>query len=849
MGRFEEWGAKALGHAGYWTSAAVIVAMGWTLHNVAQSIDRTSRSVGHTLEALEGIAAVGAAVSRAEAAQRGFVINPAPRHIAERDAAISGAHRIIARLLEATADNALQTERLSRLAQLIEGRAGLMRQTEKLRITQGPEAVAKRPSGKGQALSAEIHALTGELREEELRLLDLRRGEQEAERIAANRTLVAGVVLVLLVLVPAYLGFAFQGRARRKAERRLAEVAENLPGAVFQYRTFPDGKYRYEYLSEGARRLRGIDPGRALHDPSVVIDTIVEEDRPGVFARIAAAEESLSPFEHDYRARMPDGEVRWFRTSAKPRRSRDGSLLWSGHWADVTERKAMQRALVESKEAAEAASRAKSIFLATMSHEIRTPMNGVIGMLELLAMTELTAEQRTSLQVVRESGRSLLRIIDDILDFSKIEAGRMDLRPAPTAIAEVVERVHNVFAGNASSKGLLLTHHVDPSIAQVLLLDGQRLQQILNNLVSNAIKFTQQGEVHIRAELVQHRGSAQRVRIAVSDTGVGISAEDQARLFTPFVQVGAPGQGGSGLGLSISRRLAELMGGDIAVDSKAGAGTSMVLHIEAAVGEQGMLPVPAFPYRPLPAEPARPAPPAAEAEAEGTLVLVADDHPINRMVLKRQVNALGYAVETAADGLDALDLWSTGRFAALVTDCNMPEMDGYQLARHIRECERRNGLRRTVIVACTANALGGETENCLAAGMDDYIAKPVELGQLAAKLGQWLPLPEPVDRSVLAETISPDERQQHEYLERFGEYNRDDVRALTSAVGRGDLEHAAQLAHRIKGAARTVGATAFAGAAEEIERAARTREAERVAGAMERFELELARLARYLERC
>ena len=402
----------------------------------------------------------------------------------------------------------------------------------------------------------------------------------------------------------------------------------------------------------------------------------------------------------------------------------------------------INEALERATQGALDAGRAKSAFLATMSHEIRTPMNGVLGMLELLSLTKLDGEQRTTLGIVRESGRSLLRIIDDILDFSKIEAGKLELRPEVTSVATVIERVCDIYSGNASSKSLTLKRFTDGRISAALMVDPLRLQQILNNLASNAIKFTESGEVSIRAELVERRGDADVVRFTVEDTGMGVTPEDAAQLFQPFTQAARTAAGGTGLGLSICKRLAELMGGSLAMESSAGVGTKVLLTVPLPVAADPVAVLAATPARGRKeaTSPRRTPPTVGEARKQGMLVLLVDDHPVNRMVLGKQLNTLGYAAESAQSGLEAIEKWNAGGVGAVITDCNMPEMDGYALAHHIRDTEVRRGERRTPIIACTANALGGEAEKCYAAGMDDYLAKPVALAQLQEKLKQWLPI-------------------------------------------------------------------------------------------------------------
>lgn len=377
-------------------------------------------------------------------------------------------------------------------------------------------------------------------------------------------------------------------------------------------------------------------------------------------------------------------------------------------------------------------------------------MNGMLGTLELLSLTRLDAEQRHTLTVTRESGRSLLRIVDDILDFSKIEAGMLEIRAEPASINKLVEEVQNLYARDAASRGLALTRQIDPRISPALMVDAMRVRQILNNLVSNALKFTRHGSVHIKAELLERTGGHDRLQFSVVDSGLGISEEHQKRLFNPFDQGDADTArhfGGTGLGLAICRRLATMMGGSVAVQSELGVGTTVLLTLSLPIADLEMV----SDAMTLPQDPDTAAteasqeveehlPNAIGAEAVRRLLLV-DDHPVNRMLLQRQVSTLGHASETAENGVEALEKWKAGGFDLIVTDCHMPEMDGYALAHEIRRLEAGNGGRRIPIIACTANALGGEAEKCLAAGMDDILVKPVGLAPMREKLEQWLPAP------------------------------------------------------------------------------------------------------------
>ena len=403
---------------------------------------------------------------------------------------------------------------------------------------------------------------------------------------------------------------------------------------------------------------------------------------------------------------------------------------------EIAERAAAE---VASRQA-DAANNAKSSFLATMSHEIRTPMHGLLGMLEMLSLTPLDRSQQASLKVIRTSGHSLMRIIDDILDFSKIEAQKLDIHPEPVSIRQLVDSVRSAFDANASGKGLLLESVVDPRISPALSVDPFRLRQILNNLVSNAIKFTSHGKVTITADLIERTNAADRLRFCVQDSGIGIAAEDQGRLFTPFAQADGKtsrNYGGTGLGLAICQRLARLMGGHVGMRSVLGEGTSMTLELTLPIVEEGLPDVP-----PVHAagETRLREPAATRQSATGPMVLVVDDDETNRMLLVSQLEVLGYQARSATNGVEALAMWKTGRFALVLTDCQMPQMNGYELATSIRALEEQAATGRCPIVACTANAMKDEAAACSAAGMDDYIAKPMDLDALGIKMTWWLPL-------------------------------------------------------------------------------------------------------------
>ena len=556
--------------------------------------------------------------------------------------------------------------------------------------------------------------------------------------------------------------------------------------------------------------------------------------------------------------------------------------------ADLSALKRLEHALRDSEARAREANHAKSAFLASMSHEIRTPMIGVTGMVEILAHTRLDADQRRALNVIQSSAQSLLQIIGDILDFSKIEAGRLELSPAPVRLSKVLQSTVANFSGSASSKGLTLTCSVDERIGAAHHADALRLRQIISNFLSNAIKFTDQGLVQVALELKRfHRPGAgsndgplgsDELCFRVTDTGIGVSSEAQARLFQPFAQ--AEGDttrrfGGTGLGLAICRRLAELMGGDVSMESVPDLGTTMRLLVKlprASLEEVAPDPIGADSIEASGFAPRR-LPTIDEAERERSLVLLVDDHPTNRLVIARQLALAGYASEAAEDGEQGLEKWRSGRYALLLSDVHMPKLDGYQLARKLREEEARDGRERTPIVALTASALKGEAERCLAAGMDDYLAKPVGIPALTAMLRRWLPhtavaasavqaqagstpgiaalpqlaQPPALDASTLDALTGGDARETRLLLDDFLASTAQDQAELDAAVAAGDLAALTRQAHKIKGAARIVGALELGESAGQLEAAGRGEErmaiaplAADVATAIERLKLYVA---------
>jgi signal transduction histidine kinase/ActR/RegA family two-component response regulator len=410
----------------------------------------------------------------------------------------------------------------------------------------------------------------------------------------------------------------------------------------------------------------------------------------------------------------------------------------------------LERALTAAREA----TRMKSRFLANMSHEIRTPMNGVLGMTDFLLGTGLTPEQQEYAESIKRSADSLLALINDILDLSRIEAGKLRLDQVAFALESTIAETTSMFALQARAKGLEFRSTIGPDFPEAVVGDPGRLRQVLTNLLANAIKFTEQGTVELTAEIAGEMGDAIRLKFTVNDSGIGIPPDEQGRLFDTFTQVDESNTrkyGGTGLGLAISKQLVELLGGEIGLESEAGKGSKF--WFTAAFGKSAKLAAKA-PSRPAPAArltalksqtgTAQPTEGATQTPTQPSSaltasmrILLAEDNEINQRITLRLLQKLGLAADAVVNGREAVEALERRKYDLVLMDCQMPDMDGFEATAVIRS--REGASRHQTICALTANAMDGDRERCLAAGMDDYISKPVGLEKLRQALDRWIP--------------------------------------------------------------------------------------------------------------
>jgi len=477
---------------------------------------------------------------------------------------------------------------------------------------------------------------------------------------------------------------------------------------------------RKELIKVGAEDTFFAAPKTYAELAGDIWSTVDPRDLPAVQGAWERHVKEGGAYRPEYRLVRGDGREVWVQGSVRFLEDENRRpVRMVGALQNITERKQAEQALIAAKEEAESATRAKSAFLATMSHEIRTPLNGVLGMAQAMALGELPAEQRQRVDVIRQSGESLLTILNDLLDLSKIEAGKLVLEQTEFDLEETARNALSAFGATAQAKDLSLSLKVSPAARGVYMGDSVRVRQIVYNLVSNGLKFTEKGGVSIA---LSRRGGC--LCLQVADTGIGVAREKLDRLFHKFEQADASTTrryGGTGLGLSICRDLAELMGGTIHAESEPGKGAVFTVKLPLAK-------VAVAPRLEATAE--------ARSEMDGDgppiRILAAEDNSMNQLVLRTLLNQVGIEPRIVANGREAVEVWAAEPWDLILMDVQMPEMDGPTATGMIRARERAARIPRTPIIALTANAMAHQVAEYVAAGMDDFVAKPIEAVRLFA---------------------------------------------------------------------------------------------------------------------
>jgi len=567
--------------------------------------------------------------------------------------------------------------------------------------------------------------------------LDLTHSLQISE-LGVVAIVVATIMILGLSMVTSLVDrrFSAQSRELRLSEQRFRQLVE--AAQVILWRRSLNNN-RFTFVNKEAEKLLGYPNEKWLANPDFLLDFVLPDDRSLVESMCSSAAEHHGSECFEHRMTCADGRIIWLRTSLRfTGDANKGELV--GVMTDITERRRAQ-------EAAEAASRAKSEFLASMSHEIRTPMNGVIGMTELVLDTELTFEQRDYLTTVKVSAESLLAILNDILDFSKIEAGKLELDPVCFSLHECVEEAMRVLAVRAHQKGLELLCDIRPDVPSHAIGDGLRIRQILINLVGNATKFTESGQVGLEVRLEDHTEDELCVHFIVRDTGIGISPEKQKLIFEAFSQADTSTTrrfGGTGLGLTISSRLVEAMRGTIWVESTLGEGTAF--HFTARLTPVETVPAPA----------------SEEAPLDGIPVLIVDDNFTNRRILTEMFWMWRMKPTEAANAREGfIHLRRAAEcghpFRLVVTDVHMPEMDGFDLVGQVKHSAN---LAESTILMLTSGEQRGDIERCRKLGVAAYLIKPVRRAELRTAIVKALSLQPERDSMRVAPIVrSPVNRQ------------------------------------------------------------------------------------------
>jgi len=524
--------------------------------------------------------------------------------------------------------------------------------------------------------------------------------------------------------------------ALQEREYRLRTLADNLPnGIIYQLVQESNGKVYFSYITAGIERLVGIKPEVILQDANALFSLTIEEDIRRQEQLTEESRRNLSVFEMQIRKRTQSGDIQWSYMRSAPRRLEDGRTVWDGIEIDITELKKTEIELAKAKDAAEAANRAKSAFLASMSHELRTPLNGILGYAQILKPNpNLTQKQKDGIEIIHQCGEHLLTLINDILDLSKVEAGKLELYPGDFHFPSFIVGLCEVFRLKATQKDITFNYNDPTPMPQVVHGDEKRLRQILMNLLSNAVKFTDTGTVTFTVNIIhkgqktndQGRMTNDKIRFQVEDTGIGMSAEDLETIFLPFEQIKESSRyhEGTGLGLAITKKLIALMGSQILVESTPGVGSKFWFEVDLPEVSSSAKFIPAKPMETI-----------VGYSGAKRKILIVDDRWENCAVLRSVLEPIGFDIQEAANGQEGLDKAREWQPDLILVDIVMPVMDGHQMTQELRQIPEFN---TTPIIAISANAFANNRVDSLEAGCTDFITKPIATADLLQKVQVYL---------------------------------------------------------------------------------------------------------------
>ena len=649
-------------------------------------------------------------------------------------------------------------------------------------------------------------------------------------------------------------------RALKESEQRFRELAELLPEILVEF----DSEGLVTFFNMKAIESTGYSPEELQRDfPATRL--AIAEDQDTFAADIEKLMSGETLPNEEYTLQRKDGTTFPVIMRSTPITKRNRIIGGRMLLINITRMKKAKESLEATMEKAEAANQAKSEFLANMSHEIRTPLNGIIGMSELLGGTDLSRKQRDYLSLLKSSGKALMFLINDILDFSKIEAGKLDLEEIPFTLDQVIAEVAQISTDQIKDKKIDLVVSIDKSIPQSLTGDPLRLRQVLVNLISNAVKFTEKGSIQIIAEARQIETDRTEVLFRIADTGIGIDPDNQKKLFTAFTQADGSTTrrfGGTGLGLAISKRIVNMMYGNIWLESELGRGSTFSFTVsfknlaDTAALDQDTR---AGSYQP------------EAAEFKDIKLLIVEDSLINQRVAVEILKAAGVHVQTALNGKEALVKLENMDFDIILMDVQMPEIDGLEATRIIRD---KLKLSHMPIIAMTAHAMKGDRQKCLAAGMNDYVSKPIDPKQLFNALRRNLDIDTgdsrsvpPLDNTAIhnseemppvpAEVLNVQEGLERlggdlqlylAIIEEFMSQHAESCSQFKALIADGDYEEAARVAHTLKGASGSIAAVKVAELSEGIEQACLHQDPEAIESYLPAIEAELEKVFQAAER-